>query len=99
MIPVLDPTREWYCPNCGLTETTKNVPNRWHPCAKRGGLVSPLLPAGMKAKVETHEREDYVGTERVFHHEGRPIMNITTTRDDGSNDVIVFAPTAAGDTR
>ncbi len=55
-----------------------------------------MVPAGTKCKVESHEREDYVGQERVFlSPEGRPVMNVTTTRDDGQ-DVAVFAPTAAG---
>lgn len=41
-----------------------------------------------------HEREDYMGKENVqLSESGRPIMNITTTRDDGE-DCTVFAPCA-----
>jgi hypothetical protein len=58
-----------------------------------GGLTIPMIPAGTKAKVELHEREDYIGTESVRLHEGRPVMNVITTRDDGQ-DCTVFAPTA-----
>jgi hypothetical protein len=40
------------------------------------------------------EREDYVGQESVqLSESGRPVMNITTTRDDGI-DCTVFAPCA-----
>jgi hypothetical protein len=44
--------------------------------------------------VEAVEREDYVGKEVVTTDgEGRPVMAVETTRDDG-NDVAVFAPCA-----
>ena len=98
MIPILNPFRNWYCPECGLTDRQPaSVPNRWHPCPKLRGLMAPLLPEGMDAKVEAHDREDYVGKELVqMDPAGRPVMSITTTRSDGSNDVVVFAPTATG---
>jgi hypothetical protein len=84
----------WYCPNCGLRETTAPKPNRFHVCAKLRGLTAPMLPEKVAGKVELNEREDYVGKERVFLDRfGRPVMNITTTRDNGQ-DAIVFAPTA-----
>jgi hypothetical protein len=54
-----------------------------------------MVLEGTKAKVETHEREDYIGTDDVRLHEGRPVMSVVTTRDDGQ-DVAVFAPTANG---
>ena len=87
--------QEWYCPNCGLVDRTATfVTNRYHTCPKLRGLSAPLLPAGVKAKVEAHDREDYVGQEMVQRDaNGRPIMSIETTRDNG-NDLIVFAPTA-----
>ncbi|MFN8631214.1 MAG: hypothetical protein U0838_13125 [Chloroflexota bacterium] len=55
-----------------------------------------MVPDGVSAKVELHEREDYVGREQVFRDPelGRPVMSITTTRADGSMDAVVFAPTA-----
>ena len=95
MIPVLDPVREFYCPNCGLTDRQPaSVPNRWHPCPKQAGLMSPLLPEGVKGKVVAHEREDYVGKEAVqTDGNGRPIFMVQTTRDEGT-DAIVFPDTA-----
>jgi hypothetical protein len=54
-----------------------------------------MIPAGTKAKVTAHDREDYVGNEIVpTDANGRPIMSITTERPDGSNDTTVFAPTS-----
>jgi len=95
MIPLLSATRRWYCPNCAVEDVTAaSVPNRFHTCAGLRGLTAPLLLAGTRAKVTAHEREDYVGTEHVQTDDaGRPIMSITTERDDGQ-DVVVFAPTA-----
>lgn len=88
--------RHWECPNCSLEETTGPVPNRFHSCPGLHGLTAPMIPAGTKAKVYTTEREDYIGDETVQLHEGRPVMNVITERPDGSNDVVVFAPTATG---
>ena len=98
MIPLLDPVRRWYCPNCGLTDMTREARphTRFHTCPKLRGLTAPMLPVGVKAKVTAHEREDYVGTERVqTDTEGRPVMAVVTTRDNGQ-DVAVFAPAATG---
>lgn len=62
------------------------------------GLTAPMVPAGIKAKVEAVERPDYVGKELVqTDGEGKPIMSLVTTRDDGQ-DVTVFAPTATAET-
>jgi hypothetical protein len=53
-----------------------------------------MLPAGVAAKVEARDREDYVGTDLVQRDEnGRQVMSVVTTRDNGQ-DAIVFAPTA-----
>ena len=85
---------DWYCPNCGITDQTVNMPNRFHNCAKLGGLTSPLFRVGTKAKVEAVMRDDYVGTDIVQKDDqGRIVMALKTTRDDGT-DVVVFAPTA-----
>jgi hypothetical protein len=83
----------WYCPNCPTTDVTGPVQNRFHACPALHGLLAPLVIEGTRAKVETHEREDYIGTEQVRLTNGRPVMSVVTTRDDGE-DVIVFAPTA-----
>ncbi len=90
------PVRNWYCPSCYLTDQTKGAQytNRWHPCPKLGGLTTPMLLEGVKGEHKAIMREDYVGSEKVqTDNEGRPVMNITTVRDNGQ-DVTVFAPTA-----
>jgi hypothetical protein len=52
------------------------------------------VAAGTRAKVETKEREDYVGSESVtLDGDNRPIMAVITTRDNGT-DCAVMAPTA-----
>lgn len=96
MIPILDPIRHWYCPNCHLEDTTKEArPHmRMHTCPKLRMLSAPMLAKGTAAKVEAHDREDYIGKEMVQKDaSGRPIMSIVTTRDEGQ-DCMVFAPTA-----
>ena len=100
-LPLLSTVRHWRCPNCGLTDMTREVRphTRFHTCPRLRGLSAPMLPAGMAAKVEAREREDYVGRELVQTDEnGRPVMSVVTTRDDGQ-DAVVFAPTATGRTR
>ena len=98
MIPILDPTLIWECPNCTV-EAKLPMPQpgqtHLHTCVGLRGLAAPLLPRGTKAKVVAHEREDYVGTEHVQldpEHQ-RPVMSVVTTRDDGQ-DTIIFAPAA-----
>lgn len=97
MIPLLSTERRWYCPNCPTEDVTfdPRPHSRFHTCKGLRGLTAPMLPAGMRAKVEAREREDYVGTEdvRLDPAKGRPVMSVVTTRDEGQ-DVIVFAPTA-----
>jgi len=86
----------WYCPNCGRTDQTREVQphTRYHDCPKLAGMSAPLLPQGTKAKVFTKEREDYVGQDLVrLDDNGRPIMTVITVRDEGQ-DAMVFAPTA-----
>jgi hypothetical protein len=91
------PTQLWECPNCDTTDRTQgHMPNRFHQCRGTGiyaGLMAPLVPAGTKAKVVAVEREDYIAGEDVQLHQGRPVMSVITTRDDGQ-DCAVFAPTA-----
>lgn len=91
------PPTDWYCPNCPTTRRTPgDRPNLFHTCHGRGvfaGLTAPMVPVGTVAKVETREREDYVGGELVQLHQGRPVMSVVTVRDDGQ-DCAVFAPTA-----
>lgn len=97
-IPILAPVQRWECPNCPATSVTREAQphTRFHNCPGLAGISAPMVPAGTKAKVTAHEREDYIGGEDVqYDGNGRPIMAVVTTRDDG-NDVAVFAPTAHG---
>jgi hypothetical protein len=96
MTVMIETVRHWYCPNCLLEDTTTDPRphSRFHTCPKMGNLTAPMLPAGTKAKVTAHERDDYVGNDIVrLNDDGRPVMSITTEREDGQ-DVVVFAPTA-----
>lgn len=97
------PEHRWGCPNCGLEHVTHEIrPHTpFHPCKGLRGLVAPYVMAGTKAKVEAVERGDYVGRDQVqTDGEGRPVMAVVTTRDDGQ-DCAVMAPcaTAEGKTR
>lgn len=96
-VPLLSvPEQHWVCPNCTLTEVTHEVQphTRFHSCQGLKGLTAPMIPEGMKAKVSAVEREDYVGTDLPqYDGEGKPIMAVVTTRDDGQ-DCSVLAPTA-----
>jgi hypothetical protein len=102
-IPMLTiPETRWTCPNCTQTAVTRdpNPHTRFHACRGLRGLTAPMVPAGTKARVTAVEREDYIGGDVVqVDGEGRPVMAIVTTRDDG-NDVTVLAPcaTARSDT-
>jgi hypothetical protein len=86
---------QWECPNCTATARTPgDVQNRFHACPGLSGLTAPMVRAGTRCKVEAVEREDYVGQEDVqLDGNGRPVMSVVTTRDDGQ-DCTVFAPTA-----
>lgn len=89
------------CPNCDFTDVTREAAphTRFHACPGLAGLTAPMVPVGTAAKVEAVEREDYVGGEDVrFDGDGRPIMSVITTRDDGT-DLVVYAPTAHGSGR
>jgi len=66
-----------------------------HNCSGHGGLLVPMVPDGTRAKVTIVEREDYVGDQLVRLHEGRPVMAVVVTREEGE-DRVVFAPTAVG---
>ena len=94
--PLLRRNQHWACPNCStVTVTTDAQAHPFHRCRGLAGLTAPLVPAGVRCTVTTHEREDYIGRELVPLHEGRPIAQIRTTRDDGE-DCVVLAPTARG---
>lgn len=98
MTVAISPRHFWYCPNCDQKSVTeeREPHSRFHTCPGLRGLSAPMIPAGTKAQVTAHEREDYIGSEVVQTDDaGRPVMNITTEREDGSSDVVVFAPVAS----
>lgn len=97
-VPILPPPNHfWYCPACHFEDVTHELAphTRFHPCVKFGLMSVPMVPKGTKAKLEVAEREDYIGREvvQLAPETGRPIMNATITRDEGT-DVAVYAPTA-----
>jgi hypothetical protein len=98
MTMLLRPEQRWTCPNCTATAVTHLPPDavasQFHACRGLKGITAPMVPAGTKAKVEALEREDYLNGDLVTRDgEGRPVMAVETTRDDG-NDRAVFAPVA-----
>jgi len=98
-IPLLVPEQRWSCPNCELKQVTHEAEphTRFHACPGLRGLTAPMLPDGMKAKVEAVEREDYVGGDDVqVDGEGRPIMSVITTREDGQDCVALASCATAG---
>lgn len=98
MLPLLIREHRWECPNCAATDVTHEAEphTRFHACRGLKGLTAPMVPAGTRCKVEALDREDYVRGELVqTDGDGRPVMAIETTRDDG-NDIAVLAPCATG---
>jgi hypothetical protein len=95
---LLRPEQRWTCPNCTTTTVTRlpadAVASQFHPCPGLKGLTAPMIQEGTRAKVEALEREDYTnGDHLTYDGDGRPIMAVETTRDDGT-DRAVFAPVA-----
>jgi hypothetical protein len=95
MTVLLRPIRQWSCPNCKQTAVTHEARphSQFHHCAGLNGLYAPLVQAGTKARVTAVEREDYIGQEIAG-----PTMAVKTERQDGSNDLAVFAPVATART-
>lgn len=93
----LSQERHWGCPNCDYTRVTFKAGRQAvvHRCKGLSGLIAPLVEDGIKCKIEAREREDYIGENLVqVNGEGRPIMSIVTTREDGQ-DCRVLAPLAS----
>jgi len=93
---ILVAQHRWECPNCPATDVTHEAQphTRFHTCRGLRGLTAPMVPAGTRCKVEALERQDYINGDLVqTDDEGRPVMSIITTRDDGT-DVAVLAPCA-----
>ena len=91
----LSPERHLSCPNCEATGISRDPnPARqvFHQCPGLKGLTAPLVEG--QCKVETVDRGDYENGDRAMRDgEGRVVMAVKTTRDDGE-DALVFAPTA-----
>lgn len=94
MDAVLHAEQRWVCPNCPAAVRTVGQPNRFHDCAGLGGLSAPMVLEGVDCRVVALEREDYTGSEDVRLVNGRPVASINVLRADGSNDCVVYAPTA-----
>lgn len=90
------PGQHWECPNCDVTAVTREARphSQMHHCAGLAGLWAPMVPAGQRCKVAAAERQDYINGDIVrTDGEGRPVMAVRTTRDDGE-DLAVYAPCA-----
>lgn len=86
----------WECPNCDLEDVTHDAQphSRFHNCRGLKGLSAPMVPAGTRCKVEPVERGDYTNGDVVQRDgEGRVVMSVVTTRDEGQ-DCAVMAPCA-----
>ena len=92
------PQTQWQCPNCECRSMSREARphSQMHACPGLGGILAPLIPEGMRCKVEAVEREDVVGSEQGlrFDEHGRAIMAVCTVREDGC-DTIAFAPSAS----
>lgn len=99
MSVILTPPKTWWkCPSCQTTDVTEraDVHSRMHSCPAFNGVTLPMEQVLSPDSQTTSrhrkiEREDYIGDEVGV---GRT-MSISTDRPDGSNDLVVFAPTAA----
>jgi len=95
------PEQRWVCSKCDQSDITRESQphTRFHACRGLRGLTAPMVPAGTRHKIEVREREDYIGGEMVHTDgEGRPVMSVVVTRDDGQ-DCAVYAPCALGSAR
>jgi len=93
---LLQAPRTYHCPNCQEAARTVTAKVPWHRCKGLAGLVAPLIADGQQpTRVVVVDREDYVGAEDVqVDGRGRPVMALDVQRRDGSNDRVVYAPTA-----
>jgi hypothetical protein len=93
--------RHWACPRCGFEDVTyePDPHSRFHNCRALAGLSTPMVPADIKAKVSTVEREDYIAGDMVqTDGNGRPVMATVIEREDGE-DRAVYAPCATASLR
>ena len=92
-VPLLIAEQHWECPNCPAQHVTRiSEPHTpFHPCPGLSGMLAPYVTAGTRCKVEAVTRGDYTAGEKGLRYDGdgRPIMSVVTTRDDGQ-DCAVF---------
>lgn len=92
---LLDPTRYWYCPECGLRFVTKLLQphSPLHQCPEMAnGAWVPYIEKGIQARLRINRREDYQGSDILtLDGNGVPVMSVTTLRDEGE-DCHAFAP-------
>jgi len=87
--------RDWECARgCGSWARTYDSKLPHHRCKAMSGLMVALIPAGSRAGVKTHERQDYVNGDLVDYTDGTVIMSTTVEHPDGSTDCTVYAPCA-----
>lgn len=102
MIPTPERPQLWECAElCGAAARTVDGKIPHHQCPSHGGVMLPLVHAGVRAAYVPVPRPDYVGADLVQpirdRRRGRLLMAVDTVRDDG-HDRSVFAPTATGPT-
>lgn len=88
----------WECPSCGIQHVSRAARRQQarHACQARAGIDVPLVEVvnnhGLRGvRHVIVERGDYIGGE---HARPDGVMAVRTERSDGSNDCVVFAPTA-----
>jgi hypothetical protein len=93
----------WDCPKCdrsAAVDPLRQPGTPMHVCPGLHMMTVPFRLAGSDSDVRLVEREDYVRHEDVrTDDEGRPWMAADVIRADGSNDRVVYAPTAHLDQR
>lgn len=85
---------DWECPSCGKeARVGAEYGQVVHQCPKLGGLTTPYVRKGVKAKHELVMRQDYANGDLIPRDDqGRAVMAINTIRDNGQ-DATVFAST------
>lgn len=99
---LLDPTRRWQCPSCGLQHVTREPRPHTplHACKAHAGFAMPYAPvhgSELRKNTVVHrvvERGDTTNGDKVrTDANGRAVMAVLTERADGY-DSHVYAPTA-----
>lgn len=89
MPALLTAIEDWRCPNCAVTDQTLGLPPnaaRFHTCPGLHMLTAPLIRAGIRCQVTAALREDFLrGEIQATGDDGKPYMNVRTTRDDGED--------------